>query len=160
MRGRRPKRSRDRIVQRQGTRNVYEACTVDIRRSLIEACIENDKGVSRAIGRSPLATHENKPWAGKRCKRSHLKGRVMSSGHAIDLVREALMLMLSLSFPILLAALVIGLVVSILQAVTQVQEQTLSFVPKIVGMGITAVLVFPWMAKKIVDFAVAMFSGQ
>lgn len=84
----------------------------------------------------------------------------MSSGHAIDLVREALMLMLSLSFPILLAALVIGLVVSILQAVTQIQEQTLSFVPKILGMGLTAVLVFPWMAKKIVDFAVAMFSGQ
>ena len=83
----------------------------------------------------------------------------MAPEQAIDLVREALMMMLALSFPILLAALVIGLVVSILQAVTQVQEQTLSFVPKIVGMGITAIFVFPWAAKKIVDFAVRMFSG-
>jgi len=83
----------------------------------------------------------------------------MSSSQAIDLVREALSLMLWLSFPILMAALVIGLAVSILQAVTQVQEQTLSFVPKIVGMGVTAIFVFPWAAKKIVDFAVRMFSG-
>ena len=85
---------------------------------------------------------------------------MMDSGQAIDLVREALMLMLSLSFPILLAALVIGLTVSILQAVTQVQEQTLSFVPKILGMGLTAVLVFPWIAKKVLEFSARMFAGQ
>jgi flagellar biosynthetic protein FliQ len=84
----------------------------------------------------------------------------MRTEFAIDLVREALTLMLALSLPILMAALIIGLVVSILQAVTQIQEQTLSFVPKIVGMGLTAVLVFPWMAKKILEFAARMFSGQ
>jgi flagellar biosynthetic protein FliQ len=83
----------------------------------------------------------------------------MTPAQAIDLVREALMLMLALSFPILMAALLIGLAVSILQAVTQVQEQTLSFVPKIVGMGITAIFVFPWMAKKILEFSARMFSG-
>jgi flagellar biosynthetic protein FliQ len=84
----------------------------------------------------------------------------MRAEQLIDLVREALMLMLSLSFPILMAALVIGLTVSILQAVTQIQEQTLSFVPKILGMGLTAVVVFPWMAKKIIDFSVRMFGGE
>jgi len=84
----------------------------------------------------------------------------MRTEFAIDLVREALTLMLALSLPILMAALIIGLTVSVLQAVTQIQEQTLSFVPKIVGMGLTAVLVFPWMAKKILEFAARMFSGQ
>jgi len=84
----------------------------------------------------------------------------MRTEYAIDLVREALILIVSLSMPILMAALLIGLSVSILQAVTQIQEQTLSFVPKIVGMAITAILVFPWMARKILEFSVRMFSGQ
>jgi flagellar biosynthesis protein FliQ len=64
-----------------------------------------------------------------------------------------------LSMPILAAALVIGLVVSLLQAVTQVQEQTLSFVPKIVGMGLAAIFVLPWILMKIMDFATRMFGG-
>jgi flagellar biosynthesis protein FliQ len=78
---------------------------------------------------------------------------------AIDIVRETLTLMLMLSMPILAAALVIGLVVSLLQAVTQVQEQTLSFVPKIVGMGLAAIFVLPWILMKIMDFATRMFGG-
>ncbi|MBL4575489.1 MAG: flagellar biosynthetic protein FliQ [Opitutaceae bacterium] len=61
--------------------------------------------------------------------------------------------------PILAAALIIGLIVSLLQAVTQVQEQTLSFVPKIVGMGIAAILVLPWILTQIMDFAARMFGG-
>ena len=83
----------------------------------------------------------------------------MDDAYAIDILREALGLVLMLSLPILAAALIIGLSVSILQAVTQVQEQTLSFVPKILGMGVVAIFVMPWIAIQILDFAHRMFSG-
>jgi flagellar biosynthetic protein FliQ len=84
----------------------------------------------------------------------------MDIGQAIDIVRETLVLMLLLSMPILAAALVIGLAVSLLQAVTQVQEQTLSFVPKIIGMGLAAIFVLPWITNEIMDFATRMFGGS
>jgi flagellar biosynthetic protein FliQ len=83
----------------------------------------------------------------------------MNIDQSIDMVRETLTLMLMLSAPVLGAALVVGLTISILQAVTQVQEQTLSFVPKILGMGAAAILVMPWLVMKIMDFAARMFSG-
>ncbi len=83
----------------------------------------------------------------------------MNVEQAIDVVRETLTLMLILSMPILAAALVIGLIVSLLQAVTQVQEQTLSFVPKIIGMGLAAIFVLPWIVAQIMDFATRMFGG-
>jgi flagellar biosynthetic protein FliQ len=81
----------------------------------------------------------------------------MTVDYSIELVRETLTLMLMLSMPILGAALIIGLAISILQAVTQIQEQTLSFVPKILGMGIVAILVAPWLFMKILEFASRMF---
>lgn len=84
----------------------------------------------------------------------------MTIDQATDLVRESLKLMLLLSAPVLAAALVIGLLVSIVQAVTQIQEQTLSFVPKIVGMALVAILVAPWVTIKIIDFAQRMFAGH
>ncbi|MFG0249591.1 MAG: flagellar biosynthesis protein FliQ [Phycisphaeraceae bacterium JB051] len=83
----------------------------------------------------------------------------MSVDQAVDIVREALTLMLLLSLPILGAALVIGMGVSVFQAMTQIQEQTLSFVPKIIGMVIVTILVTPWIATMILDFARKMFSG-
>ena len=84
----------------------------------------------------------------------------MNVDQAVDVVRESLTVMLLLSLPVLAAALVIGLIISIFQAVTQIQEQTLSFVPKIIGMGVVAIMVTPWAATLIVDFAARMFSGQ
>ena len=57
------------------------------------------------------------------------------------------------------AAIIVGLIISILQAVTQVQDQTLSFVPKVVGMGIVAVLAAPWIARMWMEYAQRMFSG-
>ena len=83
----------------------------------------------------------------------------MNIDQAIEVVRESLTLMLLLSSPILIAGLVIGLVVSILQAVTQIQDQTLSFVPKIVVMGIVTILVTPWIATLIIEFSRQMFGG-
>lgn len=84
----------------------------------------------------------------------------MTLDQAVEVVRESLGLMLLLSLPILAAALGIGLVISILQAVTQIQEQTLSFVPKIIGMGVAAILVTPWLAVRLLEFAQRMFGGM
>ncbi|MFZ4750713.1 MAG: flagellar biosynthesis protein FliQ [Phycisphaerales bacterium] len=79
-------------------------------------------------------------------------------GEALDVVREAFLLMLTVSAPILAVGLVVGLVVSIVQAVTQIQEQTLVFVPKIVAMVATTVLLLSWITMRIMEFSVEMFS--
>lgn len=84
----------------------------------------------------------------------------MNIDQAVEIIRESLQLMLTLSAPVLLAALVIGLAISVFQAVTQIQEQTLTFVPKILGMGVVAILVTPWVATEIIEFAQRMLSGQ
>ena len=83
----------------------------------------------------------------------------MTIDQATDLVRETFLVMLMLSAPILMAALSIGLVISIVQAATQIQEQTLSMVPKILGMVLVAVMVAPWIAKLLIEFSHRMFSG-
>jgi flagellar biosynthetic protein FliQ len=81
----------------------------------------------------------------------------MELDRSVDVVREALYLMLLLSAPILIAGLLVGLVVSLVQAVTQVQEQTLSFVPKMIAMAVATVMLAPWMARLMMEFAVRMF---
>lgn len=81
----------------------------------------------------------------------------MVSDSAIDVTREMLLLMMMLSAPILGAALVIGLTISVLQAVTQIQEQTLTFVPKIVGMALVTVVAMPWIVSKTMEFSARMF---
>ena len=75
----------------------------------------------------------------------------------VDTVRQALLITLKVAAPILAAGVVIGLVVSILQTVTSIQEQTLALVPKIVGMAALAVLLLPWIAQRLVEFAAEMF---
>ena len=81
----------------------------------------------------------------------------METDQAIDLARQAVMLTLTVSLPLLGTALVVALIVSTLQAVTQVQEYTLSFVPKIVAVMIAAAIAGPWMIRRIVEFAQEMF---
>ncbi|MDG2055090.1 MAG: flagellar biosynthesis protein FliQ [Phycisphaerales bacterium] len=76
---------------------------------------------------------------------------------AVDIVRQAFMLSLLIAAPILGAGLIVGLIISLLQAVTQVQEQTLSFVPKIVAMVLVAVAILGWLTVKMTDFAIDMF---
>lgn len=71
----------------------------------------------------------------------------MSSEAAIYIVRQALQLVLVLAGPPLLAGLTVGLLVSIFQAATQIQEMTLTFVPKIVAVFVVIILLFPWMIK-------------
>lgn len=82
----------------------------------------------------------------------------MDYAQATDFAREAVVLVLILASPILLTGMLTGLIVSILQALTQVQEMTLSFVPKILAMLISVVLTGPWIMERLVDFSQRMFS--
>ncbi|HOL64361.1 MAG TPA: flagellar biosynthesis protein FliQ, partial [Accumulibacter sp.] len=70
----------------------------------------------------------------------------------MDIGRQAVEMTLLLSAPLLLAALVIGLIVSVFQAATQINEQTLSFIPKLVGMLLVMLLAGPWMLQLMVDY--------
>jgi len=81
----------------------------------------------------------------------------MSVDSSLDIARESMLLVIQLAAPVLLVGLITGLVVSILQAVTQVQEQTLSFVPKMAAMAMAAILFAPWMLTRIVEYAREMF---
>jgi len=78
----------------------------------------------------------------------------------VELVRMALLTALLIAAPILTAGLVIGLVISILQTVTQIQEQTLTFVPKITGMILAAALLIPWIVDRMLQFTERMFTGM
>lgn len=77
---------------------------------------------------------------------------------ATELVRSALLEALILALPILGAGLVIGLVISLFQAVTQIQEQTLVFVPKIIVMVVVALVLLGWLTMRLMEFAGAMFT--
>ena len=70
----------------------------------------------------------------------------------MDIGRQAIEMTLLLSAPLLLAALLIGLVISVFQAATQINEQTLSFIPKLVGMFLVLILAGPWMLQLMVDY--------
>jgi len=77
---------------------------------------------------------------------------MMTSQQVLNLGQDALNVMLMVSGPMLLAALVIGLVVSIVQAATQINEMTLSFIPKILGIFGTLLIFGPWMLSTLVDY--------
>ena len=75
----------------------------------------------------------------------------------VDLARRAMLMALALGGPLLLVALVVGLLVSVLQAVTQVQEQTLAFVPKLVAVGVVFLVGLPWMLQLAINFTAEIF---
>lgn len=75
----------------------------------------------------------------------------------LELARTALIVSLKVAAPILFGGILIGLLVSILQSITQIQEQTLTLVPKIFVMTILAVVLMPWIAQRLADFAIEMF---
>ena len=75
------------------------------------------------------------------------------------MLREAMMVTLVIIGPILVIGMVIGLLISLAQAVTQIQEQTLTFVPKIFAMAIAVVLVMPWMFQRLIDYGAHMFGN-
>ena len=76
----------------------------------------------------------------------------MNAQSVLTFGREALTLLLMISLPVLLTVLAVGLVVSIFQAVTQINENTLSFVPKLVAAVVVFLIAGPWMLSTVVDF--------
>lgn len=83
----------------------------------------------------------------------------MTPESVVTLGQQAVELTLMISAPLLLAALLIGLLVSIFQAATQINEQTLSFIPKIVGIFVTLIIAGPWMITMMVDFMRRLFGN-
>ena len=80
----------------------------------------------------------------------------MTPEYVVKLGQDTLLLVLLIGGPALIVALVVGLAVSIFQAVTQIHEMTLTFIPKIVAVGATLVLIMPWMMHRMVDFTRAL----
>ncbi|MDR3213181.1 MAG: flagellar biosynthesis protein FliQ [Azoarcus sp.] len=83
----------------------------------------------------------------------------MTPTAVIELGRQAVEVTLMVSAPLFLAALVTGLIVSIFQAATQINEMTLTFVPKVVAIFVTLVLAGPWMITMITDFMRRLFTS-
>jgi flagellar biosynthesis protein FliQ len=77
----------------------------------------------------------------------------------VDLVRSTLLVTMKIAAPLLGAGIVIGLTISIVQAITSIQDQALSFVPKIVGMVLVAILLMPWITRRLVDFTAEMLGA-
>ncbi|MBW3543309.1 MAG: flagellar biosynthesis protein FliQ [Planctomycetes bacterium] len=83
----------------------------------------------------------------------------MNLDHAVELGRNAVMLTLLVGAPVMLVAVAVGLVISILQAVTQLQDQTLSFVPKIVAMLLALLYVLPWAMSRMIEYSTELYRG-
>ncbi|HCJ06872.1 MAG: flagellar biosynthesis protein FliQ [Lachnospiraceae bacterium] len=83
----------------------------------------------------------------------------MTTEVVIDIAREALWLIIKCSAPLLLVSLIVGLVISIFQTVTSIQEQTLTFVPKILSIFITIILCGGWIMNNIVEFMQKLFEN-
>ena len=82
----------------------------------------------------------------------------MSDTDVLEIALQTMMVALKLSAPILVTALVIGFAISLFQSMTQIQEFTLAFVPKLVGVGIALLLSGNWMLHTLVDFTRDLFA--
>ncbi|MDD4503218.1 MAG: flagellar biosynthesis protein FliQ [Clostridiaceae bacterium] len=83
----------------------------------------------------------------------------MNQSIVIDVAREAIKSVLMISAPILGLGLLVGLIVSIAQATTQIQEPTLSFIPKIIAISLTLLVFGPWMMNIMYEFTVRLFEN-
>jgi flagellar biosynthesis protein FliQ len=83
----------------------------------------------------------------------------MSPQTAIDLGREAIWTTLIIASPVLIAALAVGLVIGLLQSLTQIQEQSVAFVPKIVVMLVVLSVSLPWLISRMVQYTSALVGG-
>lgn len=83
----------------------------------------------------------------------------MELTEALDLTREALLKALIIAGPVLLTGIVVGLIISLIQTLTQLQDQTLAIVPKIVAMAAAAVVFVPWVATRLLEYTQELFAG-
>jgi flagellar biosynthetic protein FliQ len=81
----------------------------------------------------------------------------MNQDTVVNLATQAMTLGLEVAGPILIVGLIIGLAVSLFQAVTQIQEQSLSFIPKIIGLALVIVILGPWMLDRLVNYTTNLF---
>ncbi|NLI15806.1 MAG: flagellar biosynthesis protein FliQ [candidate division Zixibacteria bacterium] len=82
----------------------------------------------------------------------------MDMQYIIALGRQAIYTTLVVSAPMLILALIVGLAISILQAITQIHEMTLTFIPKIIAVAVALVIFLPWMITTIVNYTFQLFS--
>lgn len=83
----------------------------------------------------------------------------MTIDAVMDITRDALFLIIKVALPVLLVSLCVGLIVSIFQTVTSIQEQTLTFVPKIICVFLSLILFGNWMMTSMVEFMVSLWSN-
>lgn len=83
----------------------------------------------------------------------------MDQGKIMEIMAEAFLTVIKLAGPLLIISVIVGLVVAILQAATQVHEQTLTFVPKFIAIGLTLILLGPWMMETMNDFTIRLFEA-
>lgn len=83
----------------------------------------------------------------------------MSLSFAMAIGKQAITVALMVAAPILIVSMVVGLIISIFQAATQIQEQTLTFVPKVIAVIVVFVILGSWMAKTMIQFTQSMFSN-
>jgi flagellar biosynthetic protein FliQ len=81
----------------------------------------------------------------------------MNQDMVVNLATQAMTLAFEVAGPILLVGLVIGLAVSLFQSVTQIQEQSLSFIPKIIGLAVVIVILGPWMMDKLINYVTNLY---
>lgn len=81
----------------------------------------------------------------------------MTQSDVVTIMQQALYTILLVSAPVLLVSLIVGLIISIFQATTQIHEQTLSFAPKIIAIFISLVAFGPWMINELMDFTNKLF---
>lgn len=83
----------------------------------------------------------------------------MTPEFVINLVQSALFMLIVVSAPIMGVALLVGLLVSVLQAATQINEMTLTFIPKLLAMFVVLVVAGPWMVSTLMDYTIRLFTS-
>ncbi|MCC6572420.1 MAG: flagellar biosynthetic protein FliQ [Planctomycetes bacterium] len=76
---------------------------------------------------------------------------------AVDVTNSCFEVAFQIALPLLIVTLIVGLAISIFQTATSVQEQTLSFVPKIIAVGVLIVILFPWMSRTLIEYTTVLW---
>lgn len=86
------------------------------------------------------------------------RGDLLTADVFMDVVKQGIFLFLTVVSPALIVSLVVGLIISIFQAITQINEQTLTFVPKILAVFFTIALTGSWMFQKVIDYTIMLWT--
>lgn len=81
----------------------------------------------------------------------------MNADHVLDLARESILVMIKIGAPVMVVALLVGVTIALIQALTQMQEMTLSFVPKVLAIFATILLSLPFMTNTLISFGEGLF---